>query len=273
MEERKNLKQKGLDAALANQQLEEKVRTVGTLSQDGLLYILKEEENGWLYVESGNVRGFVKASEVYTGDAAQEILDVYQTKAQKKAEKAGMEYTGIEGTAKTATALVDPSENQAFTYLRATVNQTVVKKEYALVNVDKLNIREEKSEDSLLVGTLTQGNLCYILADQDSEWTYIESGDVRGFVKREYLSTGDEVTKQVNETGEEKFTTAKEELKPEENDALYYTLTSTKSRDSEWRNQTVHVGICFTVCRESIRMGRHKPDRWSGLLRICTADL
>ena len=71
MEERKNLKQKGLDAALANQQLEEKVRTVGTLSQDGLLYILKEEENGWLYVESGNVRGFVKASEVYTGDAAQ----------------------------------------------------------------------------------------------------------------------------------------------------------------------------------------------------------
>ena len=46
MEERKNLKQKGLDAALANQQLEEKVRTVGTLSQDGLLYILKEEENG-----------------------------------------------------------------------------------------------------------------------------------------------------------------------------------------------------------------------------------
>lgn len=88
MEERKNLKQKGLDAALANQQLEEKVRTVGTLSQDGLLYILKEEENGWLYVESGNVRGFVKTSEVYTGDAAQEILDVYQTKAQKKAEKA-----------------------------------------------------------------------------------------------------------------------------------------------------------------------------------------
>ena len=134
MEERKNLKQKGLDAALANQQLEEKVRTVGTLSQDGLLYILKEEENGWLYVESGNVRGFVKTSEVYTGDAAQEILDVYQTKAQKKAEKAGMEYTGIEGTAKTAEATVDAKENQAYTYLRATVNPTVAEKDYALVN-------------------------------------------------------------------------------------------------------------------------------------------
>ena len=54
--------------------------------------------------------GLVKTSEVYTGDAAQEILDVYQTKAQKKAEKAGMEYTGIEGTAKTAEATVDAKE-------------------------------------------------------------------------------------------------------------------------------------------------------------------
>ena len=57
-------------ADLAAQQMEEKVRSVGTISQDGLLYILKEEDNGWLYVESGNVRGFVKASEVYMEDAA-----------------------------------------------------------------------------------------------------------------------------------------------------------------------------------------------------------
>lgn len=188
MEERKNLKQKGLDAALANQQLEEKVRIVGTLSQDGLLYILKEEENGWLYVESGNVRGFVKASEVYTGDAAQEILDVYQTKAQKKAEKAGMEYTGIEGTAKTAEATVDAKENQAYTYLRATVNPTVAEKDYALVNdqigTGILNIKEENNPDARTVGTLKQGQLCYILADKDADWVYIESGDVRGLLKR-----------------------------------------------------------------------------------------
>ena len=46
---------------------------------------MKEEDNGWLYVESGNVRGFVKASEIYTEDAAQELLDVYQTKAWLKA--------------------------------------------------------------------------------------------------------------------------------------------------------------------------------------------
>ena len=76
VEKQKKQKQEGMDAALVSQQLEEKVRTVGTLPQDGLLYILKEEENGWLYVESGDVRGFVKASEVYTDDAAQELLTV-----------------------------------------------------------------------------------------------------------------------------------------------------------------------------------------------------
>lgn len=205
MEERKNLKQKGLDAALANQQLEEKVRTVGTLSQDGLLYILKEEENGWLYVESGNVRGFVKASEVYTGDAAQEILDVYQTKAQKKAEKAGMEYTGIEGTAKTAEATVDAKENQAYTYLRATVNPTVAEKDYALVNdqieTGILNIKEENNPDARTVGTLKQGQLCYILADKDVDWVYIESGNVRGFVEKKYLDNSDETKQQITTTG------------------------------------------------------------------------
>ena len=138
-------------ADLAAQQMEEKVRSVGTISQDGLLYIMKEEDNGWLYVESGNVRGFVKASEIYTEDAAQELLDVYQTQARLKASKENKDYTGIEGTAKTAQALVEAKDNQAYTYLRATVNQTVADKEPALVSeqvdTDKkgiLDIQEER---------------------------------------------------------------------------------------------------------------------------------
>ena len=99
---------------------------MGTLPQDGLLYILKEEENGWLYVESGDVRGFVKASEVYTDDAAQELLTVYQKKTQKKAKKDETEYNGIEGIAKTAKASVDAKDNQAYTYLRVTAGQTKI---------------------------------------------------------------------------------------------------------------------------------------------------
>ena len=224
-----------MTADLAAQQMEEKVRSVGTISQDGLLYILKEEDNGWLYVESGNVRGFVKASEIYTEDAAQELLDVYQTQARLKASKENKDYTGIEGTAKTAQALVEAKDNQAYTYLRATVNQTVADKEPALVSeqvdTDKkgiLDIQEEKNADSRVVGTMTAGELCYILADEDSDWVYVESGDVRGFVEQKYLDFSDETKKQIEANGEDKYQTAKETVKPEENQALYYTLTSVK---------------------------------------------
>ena len=222
-------------ADLAAQQMEEKVRSVGTISQDGLLYILKEEDNGWLYVESGNVRGFVKASEIYTEDAAQELLDVYQTQARLKASKENKDYTGIEGTAKTAQALVEAKDNQAYTYLRATVNQTVADKEPALVSeqvdTDKkgiLDIQEEKNADSRVVGTMTAGELCYILADEDSDWVYVESGDVRGFAEKKYLKSDAETKAQVTERGADSYSVADENMDPEDNKALYYTLTSTK---------------------------------------------
>ena len=216
-----------LNENVTNQNAEQ-VRYIGKLDKNGLLYILKEEENGWLYVESGNVRGFVKASEVYTGNAAQKLLEVYQKEAKKTAAENGAEYTGIEGTAAVAQTLVSPLENQAYTYLRATVNQTVAEKNYATVNATMLNVREGKGTESRIVGTMNQGALCYVLADEDSDWVYVESADVRGFVARQYLNTGDEVTAQVNTTGEDHYQTAKEIITPEENQALYYTLTSTK---------------------------------------------
>ena len=51
---------------------------------------------------------------------------------------------------------------------------------------------------------------------------------MRGFVARQYLNTGDEVTTQVEITGEDHYQTAEEIISPEENQALYYTLMSTK---------------------------------------------
>ena len=113
------------------------MRSVGEISQDGLLYILKEEKNGWLYVESGKVRGFVKESELYTGDAAQVLLSGYQKQAKKAAKKAKIAYTGIEGTASLAKETVPANENQAFTHVRATVNQTLATKKYALADASK----------------------------------------------------------------------------------------------------------------------------------------
>ena len=134
----------------------EQVRYIGKLDKNGLLHF-KRRRNGWLfYVESGNVRGFVKASEVYTSNAAQKLLKLIKKKQRKTAAENGTEYTGIEGTARIAQTLVSPLENQAYTYLRATVNQTVADKNYATVNATMLNVREGKGTESRIVGTMNQ---------------------------------------------------------------------------------------------------------------------
>ena len=91
--------------------------------------------------------------------------------------------------------MIAPAENQAYTYYRATIQQTEAKKRYALCKGDELNIRADKNTDSEIVGTMKKGNLCYILADETEEGVYVESGEVRGFVKKEYLQTGKKVNK------------------------------------------------------------------------------
>lgn len=45
-----------------------------------------------------------------------------------------------------AQELVPWMENSAFLYLRATVNQTVVDKDYAVTTASLLNVREEKAQ-------------------------------------------------------------------------------------------------------------------------------
>ena len=212
------------------EEMDDSSRSIGSLAAEGVCYILKEDtETGWMYVESGRVRGFVKAEQVMTGEEAQSLLEQYQEEAKALAEESGEEYTGIGKVAAEAAELVPWQENEAFTWLRATVNQTVIEKEYALCSVDKLNIREGKGTDSRIVGTLSKGALCYILADRDQEWIYIESGDVRGFVKSEYLDFGDAVKAEVEAKGEEAFAAAEQLIAPEDNRACYYTMTSVKS--------------------------------------------
>lgn len=51
-------------------------------------------------------------------------------------------------------------------------------------------VYEGKNENSRVVGKAKVRSLAYILADGDSEWIYIESGDCRGFVKSEDMITG-----------------------------------------------------------------------------------
>lgn len=54
-----------------------------------------------------------------------------------------------------------------------------------------LNIRKKASTDSKVVGKMTNHDACEIL-DTKGEWVKVTSGKVNGYVKKEYLVTGDE---------------------------------------------------------------------------------
>lgn len=73
---------------------------------------------------------------------------------------------------------------------------------YAKVNT-RLNVRESASTKSRIVGTLSPKALCYVISDSDQKWVYIESGDVRGFVKSNYLQQGKTALTYVSRTGED----------------------------------------------------------------------
>ena len=70
---------------------------------------------------------------------------------------------------------------------------------------------------------------------------------VRGFVEQKYLDFSDETKKQIEANGEDKYQTAKETVKPEENQALYTDFC--KRGIAKWRNPGIHAGICVTVYR------------------------
>ena len=205
------------------EEMDDEAEVIGTLPENGLCYVLKDhaeegpgvDENPagmgeeqaedaedtaaaeqetevtddktgktWLYVESNGVRGFVKDEDLYSGRRAQEILA--DNLEHKKDPVTGDLVTMLASDVPLAEEKVKPEENDAFTWMRATAEKTVIQKDYAISN-DRVSIREEKDAESRAIGVLPKGAICYIVADRDSEWVYVESGDVRGFVKNEYL--------------------------------------------------------------------------------------
>lgn len=61
----------------------------------------------------------------------------------------------------------------------------------ANIREGNLNIREEATTDSKVAGKMTKHNACEILGEE-GDWLKVESGRVSGYVKAEYILTGDE---------------------------------------------------------------------------------
>ena len=61
----------------------------------------------------------------------------------------------------------------------------------SVISSGNLNIRQEASTDSEVVGILTNHNACELL-EYAGEWYKVTSGKVTGYVNKQYLVTGDE---------------------------------------------------------------------------------
>ena len=252
--------------------MKDDARVIGTLPKDGMLFVVKSEDNGWLYVESGTVRGFVREDKVSHGDEATAIItnlkkqveektakeneeirkkiesevskDVSEQskdkegvsskedidkKVEERYQKEKKEVPSFETLCKQATQVVDWHNNKALTHTRTTTQNVLINKDYGLVDATALNVREGKGTDTRIVGLLPSNALVYIIADKGAEWIYVESGDVRGFVHRDYLKYGDEVNAEVARVGEDNFPKVQEIVGYEDNKATHYTMTSVKS--------------------------------------------
>lgn len=196
---------------------------IGFSENGSIVYILADADQEWVYVESGSARGFVKNTELVTGEAYTQMLTASQS------------ITG--GGLEDAVCTVSPLDNAAMTYTKTTAYNPVVGKVYAAAASDGVNIYDASdwvtgsvSSSASVVGIMSKDAICYILADADKEAVYIESGEVRGFVRASDLITGSQAQAIVSANGE--GNTAQAAVSPENNRALYYTVKSVETADT-----------------------------------------
>lgn len=96
-----------------------------------------------------------------------------------------------------------------------------IDKTYLLVKTDNTNIYEEMDDTSEKVGTANTDNILYVIKADDN-WYYIESGDVRGFVKKRDARNTTVSKRSVERKKEESYTYAKALVKLEDNEAAAY---------------------------------------------------
>jgi len=216
------------------QEMKDDAAQAGTLSRNDVVYILGDLKNGWYYVESGTVRGFIRAEKLTDAAATQKLIERYQNHAARVSRLTGTTVSA-ESYYRCAAATVPVRENAAAMYSLATVYDRVVAKNDAVTKdvTGGLGVHDAMRSDASEVGVLEAGDLAYILSEC-GDWAYIESGDVRGFVRERYLKTGAEAAAVIQEKGgEDSMSVAEETVSPEDNAAFYYMTSSIKEGTAE----------------------------------------
>lgn len=220
----------------------------GSIKQYGLVHVLSEEEDGWDYVESGDVRGFIRAD--LLEDAVK--LTSIRHEAARKLVAEGKDRRGAKDIGKAAECTTDPLENDAYLYKKITCRPVVVEKKYGLIAThdDPLNVRCGPGTDHDIIAQIPKGGLAYILADAEKlssyagepagtengeKWLYVESGNIKGFVCARYVTSGAETDEQIAQAGESSYPQAVLRTRSSSllRKSLYRTFTSVMEKDPQ----------------------------------------
>lgn len=193
---------------------------IGKLYRGGACEILDTSNEGWYKISSGGVTGYVSAQYIHTGDAAKEKAAEFvaeraivqadklnvRSEASQDGEIVGQVLKGErylvrdreEGWIKIEDGFISADYVEIQLALDEAHKQdmrTTVLSLYDNLGVSNvssyLNIRDNPSERTgKIIGKLSSNAGCDILDKTDDGWYKIRSGKVTGYVKGDYILTG-----------------------------------------------------------------------------------
>ena len=192
---------------------------IGKMYNYSACEVLSDDGSGWARISSGGFEGYISTSYLLTGEAAvvlagdnvkdRAIVMTDELNIRSEASReSDVVATALEGERYEVLAVegdwvkipsgylfkdyveIRPCLNEA----RKLDMRSMVVNMYDDLGISNttsyLNIREEPSENGKIIGKLTSKAACDIVEKLDG-WYRIKSGAVRGYVKAEYITTGE----------------------------------------------------------------------------------
>ena len=193
---------------------------IGKLYRGAACEIVDTSNEGWYKISSGGVTGYVSAQYIHTGDAAKEMAAEFvaeravvqadklnvRSEANQDSEVVGQVLKGerylVRGMEDGWIQIEDGYISADYVEIRMALDEahkqdmrTTVLSLYDNLGVSNvsgyLNIRDNPSERTgKIIGKLESTAGCDILSEVEDGWYKIRSGKVTGYVKGEYILTG-----------------------------------------------------------------------------------
>lgn len=193
---------------------------IGKLQGDSACDILETDEGGWYKISSGGIEGYINSEYVLTGEKAREkARDLVKLRAIVQTDNLNIRKEASKSSDVVGQALMNEryevvGEGGGWVQIPSGyLSADYVKLEYGLNEARKLdlkamvfnlyknigisdvdnylNVREEPSENGKVIGKMPSKAAGDILeTTEDGGWYKIQSGNITGYVKSEFILTG-----------------------------------------------------------------------------------